>query len=338
MSSKEAFEYFKKLKYPVANCVFNKYDSLESNDDLLDLYDVLSSVKDRKGAYAVFTANVILANPDFERILESKYKNYSYELFTETLKKYPDSNKVFDLYKLGISKNLFYPQFHGREHVHVYNWLSSLQQNDPFSIKAFEQRMFTVSRSESSSCKSEFVDAVATYNDSYANATMQSIEEGLGLFYELFGYQSISAIAPCYIWNNRVSESFSKKGVRVIQSGRAQLVPQYNSDAYEIEYKYSGQRNQYEQVYSLRNIYFEPCTSPTEDISENCLNEIAQSFFLKRPAIISTHRVNYIGRIHPENKERNLESLSKLLKSIVKRWPDVEFMTTEQLGKIMLSK
>lgn len=338
MTSREVFDYFKKINFPVASCVFNKYDSLESNDDLSDLLEVLSSVKDHRGASAIFTANVIVANPDFERIKESNYKSYSFELFTETLKKYPDSDRVFDLYKIGIAKKLFYPQFHGREHVHVYNWLRSLQENDLFSKRAFEHRMFTVSRSESSSCKNEFVDAFAIYDESYADSIMQSIDEGLLLFQSLFGYQSISAIAPCYIWDDRVAKTLFNNGVRVIQSGRAQLIPQYNSDAYNVEYKYSGQKNNFQQVYSLRNIYFEPCTKSDEGITQKCVKEIAQSFLVKRPAVISTHRVNYIGRIHKENKERNLELLSKLLKTIVRRWPDVEFMSTDQLGKIMLDK
>ena len=45
MSSKEAFNSLLKKGYPVDQCPYNKYDALESNQDLEMLFDVLNSVK-----------------------------------------------------------------------------------------------------------------------------------------------------------------------------------------------------------------------------------------------------------------------------------------------------
>ena len=67
----------------------SRFDSLESNDDLHALFGVLSGVKDSKGNSALLTANTILANPDFDRIAASGYKEYHYEKFTKTLEHYP---------------------------------------------------------------------------------------------------------------------------------------------------------------------------------------------------------------------------------------------------------
>lgn len=59
------------------------------------------------------------------------------------------------------------------------------------------------------------------------------------------------------------------------------------------------------------------------------------AFRWNKTAIISTHRINFIGLIDNRNREKNLKLFKILLSEIVKRWPDVEFITSEQLGDII---
>jgi len=42
-----------------------------------------------------------------------------------------------------------------------------------------------------------------------------------------------------------------------------------------------------------------------------------------------------MGSLDPKNRERGLKELSELLKSIVSLWPDVEFMSSDELGDVM---
>lgn len=49
MPSRKVYECLLKEGLEVDNSYFDKYDSLESAEDLMALFDVLSSVKDRKG-------------------------------------------------------------------------------------------------------------------------------------------------------------------------------------------------------------------------------------------------------------------------------------------------
>ena len=93
------------------NDPYNLYDSLASEDDLTALFDVLSSVRDKNNNPAVLTANAIMANPDFEKIRQSNFEKYYFESFTETLKKYPKHHNSFNLWKEGILKNFFIPNF-----------------------------------------------------------------------------------------------------------------------------------------------------------------------------------------------------------------------------------
>ena len=67
------------------------------------------------------------------------------------------------------------------------------------------------------------------------------------------------------------------------------------------------------------------------------LKEMEVAFLWHKPATISSHRVNYIGFLHPENREKSLKKLEELLVRMLKRWPDIEFMTSSELGDLIAS-
>ena len=52
------------------------FNTLESKQDLDELFAILSSHKDTLGRYPAFTANYIVTNPDFEQILQSGFSKY----------------------------------------------------------------------------------------------------------------------------------------------------------------------------------------------------------------------------------------------------------------------
>lgn len=58
------------------------------------------------------------------------------------------------------------------------------------------------------------------------------------------------------------------------------------------------------------------------------MRQVAAAFRWGKPAIISTHRVNFVGAISPGNREKGLDELHRLLQAIVHQWPDVEFMNS----------
>src|SRR5690606_12744401 len=71
MPSLKTQKYLLNKGLDINKCSFCQNDSLESDDDLTSLFDVLLSHKLRDGRYPVITANTIVANPDFEKIKES---------------------------------------------------------------------------------------------------------------------------------------------------------------------------------------------------------------------------------------------------------------------------
>ena len=337
MADQKAYQYFLKKGYPVYESPYNRYDALESNEDLEMLYEVLSSVKDVHGNPAVMTANCVVANPDFQKIKSQNYQKYFYEPFTETLKQYPKHDRVYDLYKEGIKNKLFWPQFHGREHLNVTNWMNALQKGDQFALEAFKKNMFSL---QTGSCEIEnemqYLDALNYTLPSELNILKQIVADGISLFNNIWGFIPSSFIAPCYIWSDDVEATLQQHGIKYIQGMVVQNVPRDGSGAnFKKNYHYMGQRNSLGQFYLIRNAFFEPSQIQIIDWIGDCLHRISVAFHWKKPATISSHRLNYIGFIDPANRHRNLALFKELLTEIVKRWPDVEFMTSSQLGDLM---
>ncbi len=340
MPSRQVFDSLKNDGYHVEQDPFLKFDSLASESDLTNLFEVLSSVKDINGKHAKITANTIMVNPDFEKIKASDFSEYHFEPFTKTLSRYPNHARSFDLWKEGMYNEVFHPQFHGREHLNVGRWMKALQMNDPVVRHAFNLGMISIS-SEPSEMRFGYMEALDHFSPEEKAEKQAVISEGLELFRQTFGYSSGSFIACCYVWDNEIEQVLQKNGVKYIQGVAQQLLPQTKNNVhfFKKKYHYIGQRNSLSQSYLTRNTYFEPCLLPeTTDNVGYCMKRTEIAFKLRKPAIIASHRLNFIGGIHPENSDRNLKLFRNLLVKITQKWPDVEFMTSDELGNLIDSR
>jgi hypothetical protein len=323
--------------YNVSQCPYNDNDRLESDEDIEALGEVLLSVKDSLGNPAKFTINNVVANPDFKKINDDSFKNYYYQPFTETLKNQQDSQNVIKLFKEGVSHGIFQPQLHGREHINIRLWLQRLQQGDSKAIDAFQYNMFTVHHSGSISGRRDNLDAFGNDTVKGGNFDYEKIiKEAQQIFIKTWGFKSKSFIAPCYVWHPLLEKVLNNEGVKYIQGTHVQRIPIDNT-SFKIKkkYHYTGQKNELGQHYMIRNCFFEPTESGRDKAIEKVLKEIQLSFFYKKPAIISSHRVNYIGSLNPDNRKQNLKLLKELFHKIIKLWPDVEFMSTDELGDLI---
>lgn len=323
-----------------SNQPFNLYDSLESNDDLSALFDVLKKHKDGTGRHPVFTAVSIVANPDFEKIRADNFQQYHYEAFNDTLKRYPNSDKVIDLYKKGIFERLFVPIFHGREHLNTQRWLRALQSGNKAVLKTFEQGVTAVHIGPNNEFLGDFQAAFDLDSPEDLEYMKTVLTEGLDLFENLWGYKSPYFVATNGPFNNALEQVLAENGIKYILGERLQNEPLGNG-LYKKHFHYIGMKNKLNNIYLTRNSMFEPALfSNGNNIQpvEKCLKSIERAFRWGKPATISTHRINYIGRIEEENRTKNLKLLDVLLTSIVKRWPKVEFMTSSELGDLISQK
>lgn len=339
MASKEALERLEKKGIHPFDEDEKRYlhnDSLASEKDFADLFEVLESVKDANNKPIVFTALAIVANPDFEKIKQSDYKNYYYEPFTETLKRYPNHSNSFEFWKEGINKRLFVPQFHGREHLNFENWLKALQKGNNDTKIAFDERIYGITPTIIENYVS-YQAAFDIFEPKELNNQQIVLKEGLILFEKLFGYKASFFVPTNGPFNNQLEEVLFNEGIKYIGTSKIQKQP-LGFGKTKTAYHYLGQKNKWDQTYLTRNAFFEPSSNFKTDWVDACLADIEIAFKWKKPAVISSHRTNFVGSINTLNRDNGLKQLKSLLKKIMQKWPDVMFVTSNELGDLITKK
>lgn len=323
--SRETLDYFGQKGFDIANSIY-KNDALASQDDLEKLFEVLAKYKGGDGKPAVITANAIMANPDFEKIKANDYQEYFWEPFTETFKRYPKHQNNLALWKQGMGDKVFRPQYHGREHLNIKRWIKALQLKDETILTSFDKQTTYSGNGDYS-----FMEAYDWDLPEDINEHKTIIADGLKIFEEHLGFTPKSFIAPCYNWDTKLEPFLAEQGIEWIQSLRSQLQPTGVFNEYKaIRHSFGQEQNGLR--YNIRNCFFEPSMLPQKDWVNGCLAQIQAAFMFSKPAVICSHRINFIGFINPNNGERGLNDLDQLLKAIVKKWPEAKFITTDELS------
>lgn len=332
MPSREVYKHCLKEGYRVDKNIFSRYDSLASEEDLTLLFDLLSSFHDKNGQHPIITANCLTCNPNFEKIQDSGFGEYYYETIDQTFKKYPKHTNCIQLWNEAQAMGLFFPQFHGREHLNVSRFMNDLQNNKEAAKFAFDNRMPGIFEKSNAEHGNDYVVSLEFYDERDKKEKEAIICDGLKIFESLFNYKSTSFIATNNVWHQELNKILSENNVEYIQGSPFQLIPKGKYDGFKKKFHYLGQQNNFKQIYLVRNAYFEPSLSKNHDWISSVLREINYAFYWNKPAIISSHRINYVGFIDENNRDENLKLLKLLISSILKLYPEVEFMTSIQLG------
>lgn len=328
------YEGFKKHFSGRMKSPYLKYDTLASNDDLEILFNSLSSFKDSLGNRPQITFNSIMANPDFDKIRESDYEEYHFELFTNTLARFSNHNKAFDLWKKAMGEGVMWPQFHGREHVNVPLWLKLLKEGNEPILKAFSFRTWSAPH-ELIGSKLRLQASLDFLDEDPIDYRKEYVAEGLRLFEKVFGFQSVSFIPPNFVSDATVLDTSVSSGVKAIQGMKYQVLPKGGRTEVPKGLVRRKFKTQGEPIDLVRNCVFEPSLSKSDfDDVGSCLKQISNSFLFGKPAIITAHRINFIGAIDQRNRDKNISSLEKILSAIVRKWPDVVFMNSQQLIEV----
>lgn len=338
MPSKTVYDAFLKRGISVDKDPYCRYDSLATSTDLERLFEVLHSVKDKNGKPAVITANTLSANPVFDKIEASGFREYYFEPFIETLRHSGSHIDAFDTWKQGMRAGVFFPQSHGREHLNVNKWLAALRNQHPSTLLAFQMGTWGLTRAVDASIDNYYMGAFDSGLEEDLAGYETIITEGLRLFETIFGYPSRSFIATTYTWSPSLEPVLMKNGVLYIQSTVAQKIPVDEKRIVVRKRCFQGTKSKAGLVRLMRNCYFEPSTKPGFDWIGDCMIRMENAFKWGKAANICSHRLNFIGSIDQSNTDRNLPMLKTLLQEVVKKWPDVEFVTSEQLGDIIMEQ
>jgi hypothetical protein len=336
MPSRNVYEYFLKKGFHVDRDPYCRFDTLESSSDLSDLFDVLKSIHDKNGRHPVITANTILANPDFERIKKSNFSEYFYEPFFKTYENPPYDSMTPRLWKQGIEEGLFRPQFHGREHLYVKKWLKSISHEDSPARFSFDLGTFGLTSAVHQGIPDNFMGALNSGLKEDIAEFKGILTDGLNMFHDLFGFRSKSFIATTYTWHPIIEPHLVNNGVEYLQGLIHQRIPLGDDSNFVFKKtNFSGWQSNSSLMYLSRNAFFEPSLDPSLDWLSDCLSRIKIAFYWGSPVIMCTHRLNFVGSLFPNNRIDNLRLFKEMLHRIVKLYPDVEFMSSDELGLLM---
>ena len=318
MPSLEVYNELIRHNIPVDQLHIDKYDSVESEDDLIALYGCLENFKDDLGNNAVLTAYHVVANPNFEKIEATGRKEYHFETILETYNRFPHTQGVPQLIKEGIKKGIYIPQFHGREHIHVKRWMEAINSNSEKEQLAFQNRAIVSSKSKT--CNNPYTKDYFkgfAFSSNLENEELEKIHrEGLKLFEKIFGFPSKTFVAQGTVFGDHLLKMLSEEGVQLILGQQNEP----NSEgSYKIVNKKWGDKNNFNQIYWRRNCLFEPARNQNFDWVGKCLAEIEIAFRWGKPAVISSHRENFIGSIFQENRTQSLAKLNELLSRVQKK-------------------
>lgn len=309
---------------------YNQNDTLASAADLSELFEVLLSVKDSNGRPMVFTPVSLTANPDFGKIRESGFSQYFFETLPVTFSRFGLSGAL-DLWKEGINKGIFVPQFHGREHLNVAAWMRALQENDRETRQAFDLGVWGYTNKNRFNVMYQAAFDLELASD--IEGQSEILRSGLDLFQRQWGYKASYFVPPNGPLNNSLEKIIASEGIQYISSPKIQIEP-LGGGLTKRNFRWLGRKNKWGQSYITRNCFFEP-SIPGIDWVGSCLNDISIAFRWQKPAVISTHRVNFTGGLNELNRKNGLAAFRKLARQIISVWPEVEFMTSTELGQLM---
>jgi hypothetical protein len=295
---------------------FDAYDTLETSQDLQALYEVLQSVKDKNGHTAVFTPYALPCNIDFETVAAENYQSYHYETLDKSFEKlaaiYPHSyTDAWQMWQRGIEMGIFIPQFHGREHLNIQMINEKLQNKDAELLTILKNRSLAGISNNKNSTKS-WTAAFSFDTEEDTNHFPEILRTGTEAFHQVFGFQSECFTPPAQHFPPWLEDSLAEYGIKYLD--KAFYKKQHLGDGkFKGEINYTGKKIHSKLGVLTRNVVFEP-TNGTADHVGNCMKQISAAFAMKKPAIISSHRVNFCGHIDEANRKKRAECFETIIR------------------------
>jgi len=293
---------------------------------LLQLLACLASHKDSVDRAALLTADIVLSVPDIEKIMADPDAGYHRKLLNEA------SPDIYQVMLQGIQQGVLVPQLHGLEHLNGQAFARLCQLKDSRIAAALADPKHWDWESLDSVLQGHYVDGSELPSQAISSEQAQSlITLASQTFIKLFGFQSLSSVAPCYLWNSDIERVWQQKGVSVIQTagyrcdGRDKL-GNYHQDRHLIR---AGDLSEFAQVYLVRNVMYEPIDGNNN--ADTAYQEALVAYAQALPISISTHRYNYTRG--EEEFKNSLKGLDRLLKAIGSNIRRIRYISSPELGQ-----
>jgi len=283
--------------------------SLETPDDVRFLCDFLECFVGGDGRAPVFTPCYLTANPDFERIAEEGLETYHDITIEQGVPSRWARGHFVAAAREGFTRGVWRPEYHGRlHHAQPYRWLKAVRDGEPEAVALFEEQMF-----QGSGRLPEYAEMDEATQREWANG-------GIDAFERAFGYRPYCAI--------NADGSQVTEGIWQDAGIRARL----NRPACG-----QGQRSPHtSMVYLRRNARLEPLGLDDEYAQAgftNCWREVRAAWQAGEPAIVSTHRKNYVSMV-AEQQRQGFMQLEQLFLAIEESGPEATYLTSAEIAQL----
>ena len=312
----------------------DRVDALETREDLEALFDVLTAVRDKRGRPAVMTAYALCANPDFARIRADR--RYVCEplpaTFTRRAAEQPkDYNGAWALWQEGMEQGILRPQFHGREHLNVALIEAKLAQGDPDLEVNLQMESMAGLRGLAEMPGVGFTHAFGGDDPKHIEDQLHILRDGIERFEKVFGFRSLTFTPPAQKLLPGLAGALRPAGILTLDRpfverrtrGLRRRIPRLN---------FPTPPRATRPGTIVRTVSFEPCQGTYSDPVGHAMGQIDLAFRSGKPAVVSSHRVNFAGHIEPGNRRDGLRALKELLERIVATWPEVRFVSADELA------
>ncbi|MDP1643962.1 MAG: hypothetical protein Q8L71_00490 [Thiobacillus sp.] len=284
------------------------------------LVDVLSHYQDQNGRHPVMTLALVLAVPDGPAIRRDG--QYHRRLLDDLL-----FEPVRQAIERGRAAGVFALQLHGLEHYWPAALLRAAETDE--RVRAW---LASPSRTENlpSPLQSRWIDASTLPSRPLPEAEIQrATAEEVAVYERVLGQSPRVVVPPTFVWDERVEMAWAARGVEFV------VTPGLRNTCRDADGQPScaagpirnGERGKC-VTYIVRNDYFEPEKGHTFVDGLAALRSRSEQ---GRPCLLETHRSNFIGL---EAECSNAE-LHRLIAQALRKYPDLRFMSTLELGRAM---
>jgi hypothetical protein len=284
--------------------------TLESAEDVRLLTETLAEFRGGDGFPPVLQANTVMAAPVFERLQPPLFE-FTELPISEPVNASPRWNRpgldsAIDVYR---EAGLWWPELHGLHHLPETAWVAALRRGTADARRAHEQHSIV--------CQA--VEASGEYDPSEPrDPRRQRLGRAVERFQNRFGRLPSSLCPPDYRWDDALEIDAQALGLTTIQGLPEQLGHRFaRLRRLTLRHRWPNRRGQ--RFYLPPRIAFEPHHwEPGEQPSalQSMLRAARWAWSRGQPAIVSTHRLNYV-HLQPGRAAAGRAALRELLSRLV---------------------
>ena len=286
--------------------------TLESAADMRAMMQLLGDVRGADGMPAVLQANTIMASPDYAALqpplfpLEGPMPLMD---FPETRGRWARPG-LREALTAAQETGQWWPELHGLHHLPEQTWVDALRRGVDDARRAHEQ--------ESPICTA--VEAAGEYDDAEPRELrLQNLRSAVRKFEALFGRTPTSFCPPDYRWGSGLDHEAKALGLTTFQ-GEAERARARMPRLRRLFHRVRWPSHEGERFAMPPRIAFEPMGSENAAHKvgvERALRSTKEAWTLGQPAILSTHRLNYV-HLQPGWADNGRMALHDLLQALVK--------------------